>query len=121
MLPKAPDRQWDCGNCMRMNQHSRLRNCEGKYPDSHFAKNGLYIGPLKIYECPKTYVSKYHVELINLVDTVDSMNVPLDLNKTSNRFIALNKLVKRERFLIQEQKNAEMKSKKQSRKTGGAS
>ncbi len=54
---------------MEYNFHQRDRNCEGKYPNSTWAKTGFDVGPIKINQCPKTFITGEARQKIENVDT----------------------------------------------------
>lgn len=86
--------------------HSTIRNCGGKYPQSHWAIYGYDIGPLRIYQCPKTFVSKEALSLIHAYDAAQATKVPYakDMDELCASYIDLAETIENERVLIEQQK-----------------
>jgi hypothetical protein len=100
---------------MSYGSDKRLRNCGGKYPESHTAQKGYYVGPLRIYECPKTFIKKSSLEAIDAVDLVEKGLFKLDPVQTQAKIVEIIKTVAFERMKISEQTKVNMQSKAKAR------
>lgn len=67
--------RWDCGDCMKAGKHKRTRNCGGKYPEASWAKKGFNLGPMTIYQCPKTFIRQSSMEILKYMDTTEKLGV----------------------------------------------
>ena len=75
------------------------------------AKEGLYLGPLKVYQCPKTMLTNWDRELVELPEIQKRLNIQVSSDRLSNRYVQLVKLVERERSLIIQQEKTDRSSK----------
>lgn len=82
--------------------HENIRNCGGKFPQSHYAKNGLEIGPLKIFQCPKTYVSTKVKTLIDAYDQYKHMGIKFfeSAKEMPAEFMDMARVIENERLNI---------------------
>lgn len=78
----------------------KKRNCLNQYPDSEYAKKGYQVGPIMVFECPKTFVKGSSMGLLKLFDSIQELGSRDTLNQYSNRFVELYWLAKSERNKI---------------------
>ena len=106
-LETSERKKWDCKNCMENNLHKTIRNCEGKFPQSHWAKNGYDIGPVKINQCPKSFQGSKARKMIEAFDNFKHLQLPFyqALNEVPNQFVELSRLIENERSLIRQDRN----------------
>jgi len=91
---------------MYYQSHSTIRNCKGKYPNSTWAKKGFVLGSVQIYQCPKTYIKKNTIGLIDLYDfhkTFTPNNFPF--GEAPAWFVELAKVIENTRSEIEELKS----------------
>lgn len=75
-MPNCGDKlRWDCTECQSY-QLNEKRNCGGKFPQSEFAKKGYQIGPLKLFECPKTFIKRSSIETLRFIDNLAEFKGP---------------------------------------------
>ena len=84
--------------------HNTIRNCEGKFPNSHWAKTGYQIGPVKINQCPKSFQGHKAKKIIEAFDNFKHLELPFygSLSEVPNQFVELGRLIENERSLIRE-------------------
>lgn len=61
---------------MKYQMHSKIRNCGNQYPESDWAKKGYEVGPIRIFECPKTFVTQDAVGYVEAFDFSQSTGLP---------------------------------------------
>jgi len=88
---------------MLRGSHKKIRNCGGEYPESTWANKGYQIGPITMFECPKTFIKKSSVNLLSALDTMDAMGLTVaeTADQIPNIYIEFQKILKRERADIQ--------------------
>lgn len=88
---------------MLLKQDQNIRNCGGRYPESTWAKKGYDIGPIKIFECPKTFISKQAEEIIRAYDLIKIVGIPFshDLSEVTNEFMEIAEIIETERSAIE--------------------
>jgi hypothetical protein len=76
-LPGCGDpKKWDCGQCI-MWKLQKNRNCGGRFPEGNIGQNGFELSDFKIYECPKTYIKKSVVELLEMIRSAKQFGIKL--------------------------------------------
>lgn len=90
---------------------NKIRNCQGRYPDSPWAKGGYTLGPLKIYQCPKTYIEEFHVEVIQSFDLFKQCPGTKSILEMPNQFVDTSKLIETERSKVIQQERVDAASK----------
>lgn len=95
--------------------HKRDRNCGGQYPEGTWAQSGFDVGPIKINQCPKTFISD---QVRQIIDNADTERLYFEKPRPAdveNRKIELWKLLDYERERIQRARDNARKLKEHGR------
>lgn len=72
----------------------------------------MYLGPMKVYQCPKTMLTRTDLQVLDLPEIQKELNISLPHDRVSARYVQLVKLIETERSMIRSQRNADSFSKK---------
>ncbi len=104
--------KFDCLKCIE-HRLPEQRNCGGDFPDSRYAKDGYWIGSIKVHECPKTFVKRKSIEILKFFDALESARTPLSQNAKDlpNRTMQFLSIIREERAKIEQSILDQRKSK----------
>lgn len=85
--------------------HKNIRNCGDQYPNASFATKGYQLGPISVFECPKTYIDKRTKSLIDAYDASQTLKIPFvqTMGELSPIYVEIAELIESERSQIRSQ------------------